>query len=85
MNHIRRFRYIVFFFNFFVFFLLQKMFLSCLDDRLCQVVVAVPGAEDGQRDQEEPDDEQQEAAEEYEEGGVQLGVSLLLRPLNINM
>ena len=45
----------------------------------------MPGAEDGQRDQEEPDDEQQEAAEEYEEGGVQLGVSLLLRPLNINM
>ena len=63
------------------------MFLSRrrLDDRLCLVVVAVPGAEDGQGDQEEPDDEQQEAAEEYEEGGVQLGVSLLLRPLNINV
>lgn len=62
------------------------MLLLCrgLDLMYCLLLGSLPPAEDGQGDDEEPDDEEEEAAEEYDEGGLELFISLILGPLHIN-
>ena len=88
LNDIRRFWNIICFF--FLFLHHHKSWLSriqwlCFTPLLSLRLLLVPlsPAEDRQGDQEQPDHHQQEAAEEDEEGGVELLVSLVLRPLRV--